>query len=459
MFTTRRARKHRSSGVASVLAMVCLAIFAAMAVAMFSAGVMGTAMAANARAEMGARMAAESGLSFLTRELTSCRSVACYRGAALLSHLGYQVSADLNGTANLGDANVTYNSSAITIPTIALDAASSFSARITLGDSNTVRLQVTGTYTTGSGAGLRTVQRQVSVDFHPTGNPAFGYGMVSNGPINIGMNENIWGVQSPLDGSIYSGAAGTAITIGSGYISGDVCYSAPGATVDLSGVTVDGTVGPVPPVALPAVDRSPYAPLATNIVDGNTSTASGTFTNIRIKANTGTPSSPLVFGSVTIRGVMYVEAPNNIEFTNDVNFTGVIVADDPNAGSPDAANTVVFKNNATFYGMDDLDSNTPHRAELLALQGTSVLAPGFTFDFKNNFGSVDGVIAVKNLTAKNNMTAVLCGTILAYGAIGIDLQNNNSMQVDRTVNSGVAPGFQGYGQVPLVMDPDTYTER
>ena len=94
--------------------------------------------------------------------------------------------------------------------------------------------------------------------------------------------------------------------------------------------------------------------------------------------------------------------------------------------------------------------------------GTNILAPGFTMEFKNNFASIDGAVAVKSLIAKNNLAAIVSGTIMTYGGSsteGVVLKNNDSMRVDRSRNSGVAPGFQGYNQPTLIPNPDTYTEQ
>jgi hypothetical protein len=447
--------KGRRRGIAAILALSLLAIMVAMAISLFSVGSMNTAQAANFRAEYEARVAAESGMSLLTRELENCRTLACYRGQALLTRLGDQLKDDLNGTTNLHGGTVSYTAAAITVPAITLDATKSFTVQITLSAYDTLKVQVTGSYTTGSGA-TGSVQRIASMSFHPTGSPAFGYGLYSQGPITIGMNEDIIGVDSPVDGSIYSAAGGTAITIGSGVISGDVCYSAPDATVSLDRVAVGGQVLQVPPIAPPAIDRSPYIPLATNIIDSQADVDNhvGAFSNIRIKANT----NPVFSNNVTVLGVVYIEAPNNVQFTNNVTFVGVMVGGDPPAGSPDSASYVSIVNDTAFWGVERLPAGSQYDA-VRKLAGTTVLAPGFTFEFKNNFTSMDGVVAVKNMIVKNNLDAVLSGSILAYGNAGMTFKNNEGIQVDRTVNSGVAPGFVGYGQVPIKPDPDTYTEH
>jgi len=455
MATLRTRRGQRQSAVASILALLLIAVFAALAVAFFASTGMNLVKASNSSSAFEARLAAESGLSFLVREVTTSGVSGCLRGQALLNALAAQIKADLNGKPNLAGKAVGYDGATITIPEIVIDDGKSFSALITVPAYDVIKLHVTGYLTRGAGPNQTTLQRQLTINVDATGNPAFSYGVCSKGPIAIGMNMDLFGAVHPLDASLYSGAPGLAISGGSGYISGDVSVSDPNATISLGSTQVGGTVRyGVPPITMPQVDRSLYKPLATHLVDSNTNTSNGTFKNIRIKANTNP-----IFGSVTIQGVMYVEAPNYIQFTSDVNFTGVIVADDPPAGSPDSANYIYFKNNTSFHGVEELP-DTPEFAQVRKLPGSSVLAPAFTMEFKNNFGSIDGLIALKGLIAKNNESATLYGSILIYGDEGLSFKNNSiiNITIDTSKYSGVAPGFQGYGQPTLTVDPKSYTE-
>jgi hypothetical protein len=359
--------------------------------------------------------------------------------------------AELNGTGNLKGATVVYDGNTITVPIIAFDNGS-FIAQITLPSYDLLRLQVTGYHT--SGAGQVRSSRTVSLDYQAVGNPAFGYGICSKGPIAMSMNTYIMGVPDPDDGSIYSAATGLAITNGSGQITGDVATSDPNATISMGSTVIDGDIlDDVPPITMPQVDRSLYAPFATHIVDSGTDTSSGTFKNIRIKANTNP-----VFGDVTIQGVMYIEAPNNIQFTNNANLTCIMVADDPPTGSPDSANSITFVNNATFNSIDRLP-DTSEFSQLRKLGGTAVLAPGFTMDFKNNAFSIAGTVALKNLVAKNNMSSTVDGGLLIYGDGGLTVKNNYTFNVDRSQYSGVPRGFQGYGKPMLVALAESYVEK
>ncbi len=265
----------------------------------------------------------------------------------------------------------------------------------------------------------------------------FDYGIVSAGPVQLGMNTTVVGVYDAGDGSVYSAAPGLAVSCGSGHITGDVCVSDPNATTSLGGTQVDGGVHyNAPQMAMPAVDGSAYRALAKNIMN-SPAPPTGTYTNIVIPPNT----NPRFNYSVTIQGVMYVQSPNTVYFNNDCNFTGVLIADDQAAGTGDANNYIFFKNNMSFYGAEHLPDQ-PQFDALKQMVGTVILCPGFTMEFKNNLTFVDGIMAVKALTAKNNLDSTFNGNLLIYGAGGVDFKNNTDLTLNVAISgSTTPPGF------------------
>jgi len=452
MMAFKRTR-HDARGVASILALLFLAIFASLSVAFFTSTSMGLVQSSSLAAMTEARLAAESGLSFLIYELSHCGVSGSLRGQALLDSLADRLSADLDGTPNLGGRVVAYDGSAITVPTIGLGGGKSFSGQVSLSSPDTVRLTVTGECAAGAGASAKIVQRQVAIDIHPTWDQALAFGICSKGPVEMGRNTDLSGVTQASDGSIHSAAAGTAVSCGSGHISGDVSVSAPGASTDLTGTTVDGVVRyEAPPVTMPTIDRMLYGSLATTVMNLS-DPAAETYTNIRIPPNT----NPRFDTNVTILGILYVQAPNNVQFMNNVTFIGVIVADDPPPGSPDSANYIYFKNNMTFNGVEQLP-DTPEFSEVRKLQGVAILCPGFTVEFKNNMTSVGGIMAVKALIAKNNIDSTIMGNVLIYGDAGLCFKNNSDVDI-RLSGSGPPPGFKGCGLPALAPDRSTYAER
>ncbi len=436
-----------------IAALVLVTILVSLGVAFCGITSMNLAQSSNLAGMTEARLAAESGLSFLIYEVSNCGVSGSLRGQALLDSLAGGICADLNATANLGARVVAYDGSVITVPAIALGDGKSFSGRITLPAADTVRLTVTGRHAMGAGVSASMLQRELAIDLHPTWDQALAYGICSKGAVEMGMNTDLSGVTRPSDGSIYSAATGAAVTCGSGHISGDVSVSAPGATTQLTGTRVDGTIRyNAPPVTMPAIDPTQYRSLATTVMS-SASPPAGTYKNIRIPANT----NPVFSSSVTIQGILYVEAPNTIYFNNNVNFTGVMVAANPPTGSPDSANYICFKNNMTFSGVEQLPASSEFAA-VRRLEGATILCPGFTMEFKNNMTSVGGIMALKSLIAKNNLNSTILGTVLIYGDAGLDFKNNSDLNIKL---SGSAPplGFNGHDLPPLVPDPGTYAEN
>ncbi len=421
------------------------------------------AQAKNCSMDQSARLAAEGGMSYLINTIENNLMVSgSLRGQVLLNTL--ESSFDANNTS-LGTKKVTFypDANTVNIPSISIDpnnTGQSFSATIALGkdangltDANTLHLTVTGQYATGTGASAKNLQRKVSIDIHPQWDVALGYGLCSIGPVQFGNNTTIVGLYDAGDGSVYSEANGLAISCGSGHISGDVSVSDPNATVSMGGTTVDGgVIYHAPKVAMPTIDRSAYKALAKTPMS-LANPPGGTYTNIVIPPNT----NPTFGNSVTIQGVMYIQSPNKVYFNNDCNFTGIIVADDQAAGTGDANNYIYFKNNMSFNDANNLPSGAQFDA-VKQLDGVSILAPDFTMEFKNNLTAGSGIIALKQLTAKNNLDSTFNGSLLIYGPGGLDFKNNTDLQVNLS-SSSPPVGFGGHGLPPFFADPNTYREQ
>ena len=446
--------RHGAGGGALVITLLLLPILASLSVALISSSSMNLAQSSNLAAMTEARLAGEGGVSFLLYKVSRCGVSGSLRGQALLDSLAAKLGAIMTVTYNTGKT-------AITVADTGLgDGKRSFGGLITLSDPNTVHLVVTGKYAAGAGISARVVQRELAIDLHPTWDPALAFGICSKGPVEMGMNTDLSGITNPKDGSIYSAAIGSlanpAVSCGSGHISGDVSLSPPNtlASLDLAGTTVGGTISvDAPPVSMPTIDGTPYKTLAINLMNSAKPTDT-LYKNIRIPADT----NPTFDNDVTIQGVMYVQAPNTIEFKNNCTFTGVIVADDPPTGSPDANNCISFNNNMTFNGVEQLTG--PEFSEVRKLKGATILCPGFKMDFKNNakLEHVAGIMALKSLIAKNNTDVRLMGSVLIYGNTGLDFKNNSDLDLQL---SGSAPpkGFKGYGLAGLMPDPATYAEK
>ena len=297
--------------------------------------------AANAADAFDAEASTESGLSYLVYILNTSDLTTNVSGEALLDSLATCLQGKMNGTGNLNGSTVTYDgNSTITIPSIALSDGASFSAVITMPDTSTVRLAVTGSYTTGGGT---IISRRTSMEFDKgSKDGTLDYGMFSAGPINIGMNCSYTGLTSDDEASMYTEAVlvGSAIEVDSGYISGNVdlkdAYGSVAISADIGGSINYGVTGR----AIPTIDPSVFEPFAVNTIDSNTPTSNVTLINPRIVADT----NPIFENNVTILGVLYIEAPNDVYFKNSATVTGVIVAEQPDSVDAPSTNKIYFNN-------------------------------------------------------------------------------------------------------------------
>jgi len=437
-----------------VLALLLVCLFSSLAVAFISTTDLALCKGNNSRLALDARLAAESGMNYMVYQLTAEALPPGSTGQAMLDNLATSLADRLNETGNLGEAQVSYDGTTISIPPISLDSRRSFSAEITLVDGK-LRLSVTGQSPVCRQSADRMLARTLAVELESSYRSPLEYGIFSKGPVDIDMNLNLIAAGDPADASVYSAAQGNAIIIDSGYIDGNVSVCQEDAVINC-GATVNGDIETgVPEVPVPTLDGSIFEPFATNIVDSSTDTSKGgTFENIRILAGT----NPQFTKAVTIRGVMYVEAPNYVYFKNNVDFTGVIVTEDPGEDADPDTHKIEFKNNLTIRGIEEL----PDSAEFEGLkqyQGTAVIAPGFALEFKNNFSSVSGVIAAESITLTNNLDGLVYGSLVILGDGGVDFKNNAHLTIDHSKYNRAAPGLvAGTAPVNLVVRPSSYTE-
>ena len=201
----------------------------------------------------------------------------------------------------------------------------------------------------------------------------------------------------------------------------------------------------------PEVDPTVFEPFATNIVNSSTPTSGNrTFTNIRIKANT----NPTFSGNITIKGVVFVETPNKVQFSGNLNFTGVLVTQDA-GDNVYTTNTVKFTGNTTSQGVESLP-DTAEFHDLRQMPGSFLLAPGFGVSFTGNFGTVNGCMAADAFTFTGNAGGLVKGPIINYSDSIFSLTGNSSVTIDRLNTPTEPPGFSSNGS--LRADNTTYAE-
>ncbi len=442
------------------MALLMLLLCATLAVTWINSSTLGIAQADSLRKVSGAQLAAESGLQFMTYQLQHLHVGAGSSGQALLDNLAASLGSRLNGTATLGGGTVAYNGSVITTPAINLgDGERAFAVALSLAANDKIALRVTGL----SGG----ISRALGIDFDaiPGSSPIFDFGIASRSPVELTGNASVRGKNSALEARVLSATDETEAFDLTGNVSlqGDIYTTNPSATVSMTGnVSIGGVSSTNPAISqhihigmgageFPEVDPTVFEPFATNIVDSHTSTSGNkTFTNIRIKAGT----NPTFSGNMTLKGVIFIEKPNKVQFTGNTTFTGVIVTEDA-GDNVYTDNTVKFTGNVSVSGVEALP-DTAEFHTLRTMPGAFILAPGFGLNFTGNFGTVSGCMAADSFTFTGNAGGTIRGGIINYSDSRFKLTGNSSVIIDRSGAPSTPPGF--ITSLTLVINANSYVE-
>ncbi len=458
----RSAARSGRRGIAYILAMLLLVIFSSLAVAFASFSNLNFRQSDNHRAILRARLAAESGLEYMSDVIRQARLPGGTNQNTLLSRLNDYLGGTLNGTANIGQQQVIYGGGVITVPTIAVhDGSSGFTTSITLDGEGLVNLNVVGS--------CDGVSRSVGMKFDmlPGSSPIFDYGIASKSKIRMTGNAHVEGANNPAEAQMYSGTYSDQEAMkftGNCEVDGDVFAANSDAYVTLRGnVEIGGVnnwddeiedhihVG-IGDVEFPEPDPTVFEPYATNIVDASTNTGGNkTFQNIRIEAN----SNKTFSGNITLKGVIYVEQPNTVHFSGNVNLIGVIVTEDAGEDNYDS-NTIKFTGNTNVQGVENLP-DTPEFSELRQMPGAFILAPGFGVHFAGNFGTVSGCMAADEYKFAGNAGGLVRGSIINYSDSEFKLVGNSHITIDRDGMPDTPPGFA----MPMILVslPGSYYEQ
>ena len=455
LYTTPSARPagrpHRKShaarrGVASVLAMLYLVIFSALAVGFYSAVTMSVQISHNDERSMMAQIAAESGLQFMRYHITKANIPGNTPKNQLLQALASELVKDpaiVPPAENVNGRSVVWAGDTIYVPNAAdnyyipLDeGGAGFRAMITDMEDGTVTLKVWGRY---RGA---IIARAILLTFEakPKDATIFQYGVVTRGPIQMTGNASIVGPDNALDGSVLSTYKNPTQTSMSGRaaIGGDLYLTDPNAAVSFSGqASVGGNSNSemrdehihrgVPEPDFPTVDTSVFLPFVTNTYKSGQSV----YTNTLVPANT----NPNFSGKTTIEGVLYIRYPNRVSFSGQTTVRGVIVVEN---GAPSTqGNSIKFSGGVTAYGIETLPENNPKFPPALReLKGSSLLAPGFDVSMSGGSGVFGGTVVADSFGFSGGSGGVIEGTMIALTPKAFDL----------TGGSGVA---RRPGKVPI----------
>ncbi len=458
-------RRPFRSGIAIVLAMLFLVLFATLALGFYAAVSTSVQVSGNERRANEAMLAAESGMAFIKYQLASLNIPGGTSPDQLFNVVYTQLSSQLNGTSNMGDNTVQLSAdqTTITVPGpsgawINLDdSGSQFQASIKeLANGQQLEVRVTGQV-----SGIN-VSRSIQLDYAVARNASdiFNYGVATNGTLALSGNAKIQGKTDPAKGSVLTTATGTGnepITMsGNCTISGDVSMANPDGSIGYSGnVSIGGSSSPagwashvhtgVTAPTFPTVDTDAFAAYATTDITGQPSGKS--FSNIRIKAN----ANPSFSGNTTIKGVMYIETPNRVTFSGNTTIQGVIVVQNNPTGTN---NALTFSGNVSATGPETLPASY---GDLRNLTGSFILRTNFALTMSGNFGTIGGSIVVGSMTFSGNAGGTVNGTVISTTSDPVRLSGNSTITINSQSTSNYPAGvFFGSHFAPL---PATYVEN
>jgi len=344
-------RKHypNRSGVTAVIAMLYLVLFSTLAVGFFAAVTAAVQIAGNEQYGSRANLAAESGMQFIRYHLANVDLPHNTPTDQYLSQVYTYLQNALNNTANMGANTVGLTGNTINIPAsptawIYLDNTTDgarFRASITQTADKLI-VKITGQHNNTS------IQRAIQLNYGIAANASaiFNYGVASKGQIVTAGASVIKGATDPTKGSVLStSTAAVPVDIGGKEVSGDISITNSTGIVNYSGASVGGSTDSgdiaanhihkgVSPPEFPTIDTTIFQSYATTKYTNQT-----TLDNVYIAPNT----NPRFTGTTIIKGVLYVQSPNVVEFAGNLDIQGVIVVQN-------GANFDLSKNQLNFTG-------------------------------------------------------------------------------------------------------------
>ena len=415
---TRRPNRSRSDegrrGVASMMAMLFMVVFSALALGFYAATTTASQVAHNERRATSARLAAEAGVDFIHYHLASLDVPAGLSDTQAFEEVMMQLQARLDGTPNLAGSRVGYDGNEITIPQVGhiqVDPAGEQQFRIIIARAGDLLVtKVVGR------SGTSSLGRGIQITFQKATNATaiFDFGVASRGPVLTSGQSTIKGLTDPTKGSVLSTnmTEATPISILGKLVSGDLSTVNKDAAVAVgSGTSVGGTNSRtlifadhvhrgVPEPRFPDLDTTVYSRHATNTyVEGMK-----VLDNVRIPAGT----NPSFLGSTTIRGVLYVEAPNVVNFGGNVTVQGMVVVEN-DAALNTSTNVLDFSGSVIHQPASSLPESF---GDVRKLNNIFVLADKFRVRMWGNFGLVHGHIITSQFQMGGSAEGTIQGSVI-----------------------------------------------
>ena len=428
-------RTPRRRGVASVMAMLFMVVFSALALGFYAATTTASQVADNEKRSASAQSAAESGFQFLRYHLAGLDIPPGLTNEQLFEEVCMQLEGRLNNTGNLNGGEIGYDPglSTILIPAtgyVKLDpgGAQQFKVTITRAGDQLIT-KVTGR------SGAHTFGRAIELKFSKAKNASsiFNFGVASNGRVLTSGKSTVTGLTDKTKGSILSTSADSVPVVLEGkYVSGDISLVNTTGSVQLgSGIAVGDPPTTshaaiqqyhvhkgVPEPKFPYVDTNVYGQYAKTYWDGK----STVLENIRIPAGTVYDFN----GNTVIRGVLFIEGSSKLTFSGNVDIQGVIVTDnnapppvydvDPMSGKPTTVvnNVLEFTGSVTARPMDDAKYplTGAQFEEVKKLKGAFILAPTYLVRMWGNFATVGGTVVAAQFKMGGDAQGTIAGSVI-----------------------------------------------
>jgi hypothetical protein len=468
-------------GVAAVIAMIYMVLFASLAVGFYATTTISAQVAGNDRRIYSSQLACESGMEYIRYQLGLVDVPRELPQDKVFEEILFQLEGRMLGTPNMAGKTIGYvygNPSTISIPDggkfIQLeDKGPEFRAVITeAGQRLKVRVTARGRPTQPA----RAIEMQFAIAQNASN--IFEFGVASKGSLKLDGNSKITGVPSDR-GSILLSAnvANPLVMTGNASISGDVSFVNPYATISrqstnsvagstISAVIAEHTHEGVKEPEFPQIDTDAFKPFAGNVLYGGTTIivpgtkfVAGTVRNVYVKKNT----NPVFDGTAVCEGVLYVETPNHVQFLDKSVMRGVIAVQNFPTGTPDTGallagrNSIRFDSNARMETIEKLPTDSLfYPPELLALKGTAILAPNFYLWFNSNFGGPGGAVIGSKIKFDSNAIGQINGSLICLDNNPIEFNSNANVTIAAAGTTNYPAGvFFGHHYAPLY---DTYRE-
>lgn len=430
-------------GVVLIIAMVFLAVFSVLSISMATMSGTNLQIAKNQRTANSVLSATESGLEVCRYWLSDITIPLSVGPSLRLNAVAHELQDKLTA-AEVSNISISHTISEITISTTSLETQSnrSFSATMEQTDSDTLRLEITGT----NGQTSRTINTRFA--FVSRANPIFDYGVATDGPLRMTGNT---GLEVAVKSNVYIGGGGVNHALdmqGNSKISSGVSIHESYPSISLSSnATIGGQHGQeaidnhvstgVEEIVFPVPDVGSFAQYVQNVVDSNTDTSADlTLDNIVIAAGT----NPTFTGNVTLRGIIFIEQPNIVTFSGNASVTGIIIGNG-DVQAPSDLNQINFSGNVSTYDVSALPVEDKFTG-LKDKEGSFLLAPGFSASFTGNASINNGVIAANGISFSGNAGGNIKGTLMNYSQNNtVSLSGNSNLFLTPTGTFNNPAGF------------------